>query len=205
MNAGRSRKKRTSSGSRRRGVDLEEAILGAACEVLQKDGYRAFSFDSVARRAGTSRPVLYRRWSSRNELLLATLGRFFADHEIVVPDTGNVRDDAIALLRKANATRARMTVLIGAQLIDFFRDTGTSMALLRQTLKPGEPSPFERVVLRAVERGELAQRAYSSRLVELPMDLLRSDIFSTMKPTSDEALVEMVDDIWLPLLLNHTE
>ncbi|XHR99179.1 TetR family transcriptional regulator [Sphingomonas sp. DBB INV C78] len=62
--------------------DLDEAILEAACAVLARQGYRGFSFDAVARTAGTTRPAIYRRWSNREELLLAAL-----DHVMRV-DTG---------------------------------------------------------------------------------------------------------------------
>ncbi|SNS12707.1 transcriptional regulator, TetR family [Sphingomonas laterariae] len=53
--------------------ELDEAILEAACTVLARQGYRGFSFDAVARTAGTTRPAIYRRWTNRDELLLATL------------------------------------------------------------------------------------------------------------------------------------
>jgi hypothetical protein len=77
--------------------------------------------------------VLYRRWPQRDDLLLATIAKFWAAQPIAVPDTGRLRDDPIALMRNADAGRARMITLISVQLMDYFRDTGSSFSQLRDT------------------------------------------------------------------------
>ncbi|MEV1245670.1 TetR/AcrR family transcriptional regulator [Nonomuraea sp. NPDC049750] len=190
---------RGAGGSRRRGAELEDAILDAAWDVLVEHGYHGFTYETVAARAGTSRPVLYRRWPQREDLLLATLTKFW--QLIAVPDTGNLRDDAIGFLRNADADRAGMITLMSVQLAGYFRGTGTSLSELRDTLlPPGQVTAFEMIVARAVERGELPDVPRSSRVVNLPLDLLRHDMFMTMRAVPEESIVEIVDEIWLPLL-----
>jgi AcrR family transcriptional regulator len=185
--------------SRRRGPVLEGAILDAAWDVLAEHGYSGFTYEAIAARAGTSRAVLYRRWPQRDDLLLATLAKFCLPIE--VPDTGDIREDAIGFLRNANAGRARMVTLISVQLADYFRDTGTSFSALRDALgAQGLTSPFEQIVARAVGRGDLPDVPRSSRVVNLPFDLLRHDLLITMRAVPDEAIVEIVDEAWLPLL-----
>jgi AcrR family transcriptional regulator len=194
-------RRRSGSPSRRRGATLEDALLDAAWDVLAEHGYPGFTYEAVAARAGTSRTVLYRRWPQRDDLLLATIARFWRSQPIEVPDTGSLRDDAIGFLRNADAGRTRMITLISVQLMDYFRDTGTSFGRLRDALRtPGERSAFERIVARAVQRGELPDVPRSPRLVNLPFDLLRHDVLMTMRPMPDEAIFEIVDDMWLPLL-----
>ena len=51
--------------TRRRGAELEQAILDAAWEQLIAEGYEHFTIDTVAARAQTSKPVLYRRWKTQ--------------------------------------------------------------------------------------------------------------------------------------------
>ncbi|WP_433508536.1 TetR/AcrR family transcriptional regulator [Nonomuraea sp. CA-143628] len=185
--------------SRRRGAELEDAILDAAWDVLVEHGYHGFTYEAVAARAGTSRPVLYRRWPQHEDLLLATLAKFW--QLIAVPDTGSLRDDAVGFLRNADADRAGMIMLMSVQLAGYFRDTGTSLTELRDTLLPaGQATAFEMIVARAVERGELPDVRRSSRVVNLPLDLLRHDMFMTMRTVPDESIVEIVDEVWLPLL-----
>ncbi|MEU4746994.1 helix-turn-helix domain-containing protein, partial [Actinosynnema sp. NPDC023658] len=57
--------------SRRRGAQLEQAILDAAWDELCEVGYARLTIEGVAIRAGTSKSVIYRRWGSRAELALA--------------------------------------------------------------------------------------------------------------------------------------
>ncbi|GAA2076663.1 TetR/AcrR family transcriptional regulator [Pseudolysinimonas kribbensis] len=188
--------------TRRRGPELEDALLDAAWEVLVHDGYPGFTYEAVAARAGTSRPVLYRRWPRREEMLFATLRKYWWSRPLEVPDTGSLRDDALAFLRGANESRAQLMAVISVQLMDYFRDTGSSFSELREILR----GPVRRVsglrimVRRAVQRGELAAEPVSDRVVDLPFDLFRHEMLMTMKPAADAAIVAIVDEVWLPLL-----
>jgi AcrR family transcriptional regulator len=51
--------------TRRRGAELEQAILRAALDELAETGYSGLAMDRVARRAGTNKNAIYRRWPSR--------------------------------------------------------------------------------------------------------------------------------------------
>ncbi|GAA0576632.1 TetR/AcrR family transcriptional regulator [Paractinoplanes ferrugineus] len=187
--------------TRRRGTELEDALLEAAWDVLLEQGYPGFTYEAVAARAGTSRPVLYRRWPRREDLLLATIRRSLLATRVELPDTGRLRDDAIGLMRNAEAGRSQMVMLLSGQLMGYFRDTGTSFSELRDQLRSAETATgFERIVARAVERGELADRPRPPRLVNLPFDLLRHEMFMTLKPIPEQTITEIVDQIWLPLL-----
>ncbi len=52
---------------------VKAAILRAAIAIIDKDGLSALSIDAIAKRAGTSRPTLYRWWGSKGEILLDAL------------------------------------------------------------------------------------------------------------------------------------
>ncbi|MCE0767454.1 TetR/AcrR family transcriptional regulator [Pseudonocardia kujensis] len=185
--------------TRRRGAALENAITDAAWEVLVEQGYNGFTFETIAARAGTSKPVLYRRWPQREDLLLATLARNW--RPLNIPNTGGLRQDALTLLRTVNAERARTLILLRIQLADYFRETGTTFNHLRSHLRPADQTPpFARLVDRAVERGELADIRRSERVVNLPFDLVRHDMLMSMDAVPDETIVEIVDAVWLPLL-----
>jgi AcrR family transcriptional regulator len=187
--------------SRRRGAELEDAILDAGWEVLTEHGYAAFTYEAIASRAGTSRPVLYRRWPQRDDLLLAVLTKHWASQPIQVPDTGSLRDDALGYLRNVVTDRSRLITLVSVQLVDYFRATGSSFSELRDRLRPpGRATGLETIVARAVERGDLPDVPRSARVVNLPFDLLRHDMLMTLRAMPDEEIVEIIDDVWLPLL-----
>src|ERR1700685_1894437 len=59
--------------TRRRGAALEHALLDAAWQELQESGYAKLTMERVADRAGTSRAVIYRRWRSRPDLVIAAM------------------------------------------------------------------------------------------------------------------------------------
>lgn len=186
--------------TRRRGQELQDALLDAAWEVLVEDGYAGFTYEAIADRAGTSRPVLYRRWAHRDELLLATLQRNW--EPIAVPDTGDLREDAIGFLRNATGQRARRLTLLSQQLADYFREPGNTYQSLRSHLRQawGDDEPFRLIVGRAVQRGQLADRPRSARVINLPMDLLRHELLMSRAAVPERVIEEIVDDIWLPLL-----
>jgi AcrR family transcriptional regulator len=186
--------------TRRRGAELEAAILDAAWEQLLESGYPEFTFESVAARAGTSRTVLYRRWTDRAELLQAAAKHSGLMAPIDLPDTGSLRDDVLGALRRINAARSGFTAIVGAQLAGYFSETGTSMADLRESMRSSPRSGLQRLVDRAVERGELDPAGLTPRIVELPMSLMRSELLMTLKPVPERVMLEIVDDVWMPLL-----
>ncbi|MBQ1122966.1 TetR/AcrR family transcriptional regulator [Streptomyces sp. B15] len=199
LGAAVSERRTESTPTRRRGAALEKAITDAAWEVLVEQGYNGFTFEAIAARAGTSKPVLYRRWPQREDLLITTLARHW--RPLDTPDTGNLRQDALTLLRTVNAERAQALILMQIHLADYFRATGTNFSDLRsRLLTADQTSPFKRLVDRAVERGELAQVPRTERMVNLPFDLVRHDMLMRMGPVADETIVEIVDTVWLPLL-----
>ena len=185
---------------RRRGRELEDALLQAALDELADSGYGDFTIERVAERAGTSRHVLYRRWRSREELVLAAL-RHDADRDAAeVPDTGSLRGDVLAALRSANERRIGAVALYSVQLGTYFRDTGTSLGELRRQILGDRPPVMQTIVDRAVERGEVDPRRLTPRIVTLPADLLRHEALMTLGRVPDEAIVAIVDDVFLPLV-----
>ena len=81
----------TAPTTRRRGSALEAAIFAAVWAELADNGYMGLTIAGVAVRAGTSKPVLYRRWPNRARLVYAALAN--SHRTIVSPDTGSLRGD----------------------------------------------------------------------------------------------------------------
>jgi AcrR family transcriptional regulator len=186
--------------TRRRGAELENALLDAAWEQLIAEGYEHFTFDTVATRAQTSKPVLYRRWNTREDLLRATVRRRGAADPPPAPDTGSLRGDLLALLRGANTERNPMAALISSMLGSYFNRTGPAPAELRAEFLRNRSSAVEQVVNRAVERGEIDPARLTPRIIDLPFDLFRNEMVMTLTPVPDHVLRQIVDDIFIPLV-----
>lgn len=186
---------------RRRGARLEEAILDAAWAELVERGYPGLTLEGVARRAGTSRPVLHRRWPSRTALATAALARHISQNPIVLPDLGNVRDELCLLLRRMS-DRARPDMI--RLVFDMQRDLAddhSNLAALRRNLRAQivEPDIMQAILGRAVDRGEIVAARLTPRIASLPTDLARHEILMTFEPLSDGAIKEIVEEVFLPL------
>jgi AcrR family transcriptional regulator len=188
--------------SRRRGADLEEALLEAAWQELLAGGYGRFTIEGVAARAQTSRPVIYRRWPDRAQLAIAAVRHFGRAQPVVTPDTGSVRDDLVSLLRAASKSRAELGALFSVQMGEYYAETGRTPAQLRAEFLAGRTQPFgvDEVLRRGVERGEIDPARITPRISRLPFDLLRHELLMTLQPASDETITEIVDQIFMPLV-----
>ncbi|MFJ3383277.1 MULTISPECIES: TetR/AcrR family transcriptional regulator [unclassified Curtobacterium] len=186
--------------TRRRGAELESALLDAAWQELERNGYASLTYEAVAARAETSKPVLYRRWPTKVDLVLAALQHAGLFERRAVPDTGTLRGDMLAALRDFNESRSGFITVISLYLSSINADTGLSPADLRARLL-GDRSSVGRVFLeRAVARGEVPARDWPEGLTTLPSDLMRHDLVMTLKRVPDDRVLEIVDDIWLPLV-----
>ncbi|ODQ96853.1 TetR family transcriptional regulator [Mycobacterium intermedium] len=179
---------------------MEAALLAAAWDELNERGYDDFTIDGVAARACTSRAVLYRRWPGKPELVQAALIAASKKAPITVPDTGSLRGDVMNLLRQANSRRFHLAVTAMTRLDHFYRDTGTTIAELRDAIETEQGVLMETLIARAVDRGEIRPGQITGRVARLPVDLLRHDVLFTLKPLTDQVIEEIVDEVFLPLV-----
>jgi AcrR family transcriptional regulator len=184
--------------TRRRGAPLENALLDAAWTELHSVGYAKLTMERVADRAQTSRAVIYRRWSSRHELVIAALLHQQPTGTGRIPDTGSLREDVLTIMRRA----ARRISDIGpATVIGLLNDLtadDTSDPIIDQ-LARGGGEVINQALAHATARGE-AREHVPERVARLPLDLIRHELILTHRPPSSETLQEIVDQIFLPLV-----
>ncbi|MGW0538244.1 TetR/AcrR family transcriptional regulator [Streptomyces sp. NPDC003032] len=185
---------------RRRGEALEAAILDAAWDELSERGYANLTVDSVARRGGTSKPVLYRRWADKQKLVEAAVVRRNVSQLITPADTGSLRGDLIATLTEASEKQGPFLAQLSLLLAGYFAETETSFAELREMIVAGRRSGRDEIMERAIERGEIDPAKLTPRIASLPFDLLRGETMMTLRPVAPEVIEEIVDTIFLPLV-----
>jgi AcrR family transcriptional regulator len=190
----------TTTKPRRRGEQLEQAILDATWAELRDVGYTGLTIEGVAARAGTSKPVIYRRWSSRAELVLAAWSRQ-APVMHAPPETGSLRSDLLALFtRIAHRVDTMMSEMIAGVMGEAFRHPEVT-AILRERLRTAPLSDAVRsIVDRAVDRGELPPVDVPPRATRVPLDLIRNEAMTFGAPVSEQTIIEILDDVYLPLL-----
>jgi AcrR family transcriptional regulator len=186
--------------TRRHGKELAQAILDAAWAELSDVGYNRLTIEGVAARAATSKPVIYRRWASRAELVLAAWAAR-VQLERGTPDTGALRSDLLALFNRiARRANSMMSEMIAGVMGEAFKHPEVA-ELLREQLKNAPIyDAIAEIVRRAVDRGELSPVTLSPRATRIPVDLIRGEAILTGEPVREETIIELVDDVYLPLL-----
>lgn len=187
--------------TRRRGEELERAILQAAAEELRESGYAGMTMDRVAARAGTNKNAIYRRWPHRAALGIAAY-RHLSDAAMPKPDTGTLRGDALEMLRRANETWSSPHGAVLRGLLAAAADDPALLDLMRErTGADTMDRAWLAMLERAVARGEAPSKAVHTRVATAPMMLLRAEYAMRGIPlVADEVLIEIVDEVFLPLV-----
>lgn len=192
----------TEKKTRRRGSALTNAILAVAWTQLQERGYQALTIEGVAAAAETTKTVLYRRWPDKAHLVIAAFSKFGGFSGYVVPDTGTLRTDFLALM-------AQMAAFLDKLQSETFRgllaDRLQSLdlgALLMQANQHEPNNGLQKIVQplldHAAERGEITHAQWPDRLVMLPGILLINEVI-TQQALPLAARYEIVDQILLPV------
>jgi AcrR family transcriptional regulator len=186
------------SRPRRRGVVLEQAILGAAWDELVQVGYRGFTIERVAARAGTGKQAIYRRWPGQAQLVIAAMREYEPAFSGELPDTGELRADLLVVLsRAADRWRKLGPETFHGLLADLVDDHARELLIGGRS---ASNAAMQTILDRAAERGEIDPRRVSGRIAALPVDLLRHDLIMNQAGVADGALTEIVDRILLPLV-----
>ncbi|MCG7592475.1 TetR/AcrR family transcriptional regulator [Mycobacterium sp. PSTR-4-N] len=160
---------------------IDDAVLTAAAEMIAEVPYAELSVDAIARRAGTSKPAIYRRWPSKAHLVHEAV--FPIGEATRIPSTGSLPADIREMVRRVAAlltappARAAIPGLIAemaadptlhAALLARFGDVITRGLgdFLRAAVQRGEARPD-------VDAAELAQAVAGITMLSL---LTRPDV-----------------------------
>lgn len=191
------------TATRRRGAQLEAAVLDAAWDILSERGYSALTYEAVAQQAKTAKQVVYRRWPTKRELLFALLEHHGASLPGVQVDTGSLRGDVLALMRNSNGRITDLTAIFSGLIGTHFDEIEATPRELRAALFGNRANAVELALARAVARGEIGDGPIPPRVLALPYDLYRHEAVMTLVSVPDEVIVEIVDQAWLPLVTEY--
>jgi AcrR family transcriptional regulator len=168
-----------------------DAIAATLAELAER-GYTALSLESIARRAGVHKTTLYRRWGTREELVLdAMLAR--ADEHISVPDTGSLRGDLLTLARTAAANAASPEVAAMARAVAAESPRDGKLAAANRRFWAERLALDGVIVERAIERGEVAGGTEPRQVIESLLGPIHLRLLLTGEPIDDSFLQDIVD------------
>jgi AcrR family transcriptional regulator len=184
---------------RRHGQTLVAAILESTIAEVDQVGYANLSMEKVAERARASKASLYRRWPSKMALVVDAVYHTLPD-PAGLTDTGTLRGDLLAVLRAARdqlagAAGRAMRGVLGDELRDPAR-----AAEFRARGRGNTALMIETALRRAHQRGELDADAVTRQQRDAGPALMRLHFLTHAGPVPDEVIVEIVDEVMLPLL-----
>lgn len=175
---------------------VTSAIAEAVLDELTERGYGRLSMEGVAKRAGTGKSSLYRRWPSKQEMVVAALT------ELSVPpaeitDTGSFEGDLRATLEAVRAwlTHPRFAAILPDLTAEAGRDPNLARAI--EGAIGGPRRALGEVTLRrAIERGELPEDTH----VPLALDLLAAPLHWRLTVLREEVGSDYLDALTAHLL-----
>ncbi|TCM51703.1 TetR/AcrR family transcriptional regulator [Kribbella sp. VKM Ac-2568] len=176
----------------------EEEILDATVEVVAELGYDRLTMDAVATAAKASKATLYRRWSTKAELVVDAISRAKGCPVPDDVDTGSLRGDLIALSCDDGGFTSEMPMSVIAGLLTaLHRDADLQRAFRERFLAP-RINVVNRIYARAVQRGEIAADVDIELLsTTLPAVIIHHAFILGIEPT-DELILRVIDNVILP-------
>ena len=183
----------TAGVSHRRGEHVRQTVLAAAFEELAANGFDGATVAGVAKRSGVHETTVYRRWVTRENLLVAALLERSAD-VIPTPDTGSTRRDLLAIVRDIIAyVRSPQG---GAVLRAATLPVDDTYADLREGFWARRLDALSPVVARGIERGDLRADIDARLLLEMLVAPIHGRLLLTGEPV-DEDLAERLVEVAL--------
>jgi AcrR family transcriptional regulator len=170
------------------------AITAAAFEELAETGYARMSMDAVARRARVGKAALYRRWDSKDAMLIDLVARTVRDSALIRPDTGTLRGDVEAYLRAtASQLSHRLVSRIAPDLLAESPRNPALAAAMREAIARPRRESADAMLSRAIDRGELPPDLDH----DLALDLLAAPVgfrLLVLQGTADDDYLRRLTD-----------
>ena len=189
---------------RPRSEGADARILRAAHDVLFERGYDGFAIDEVAARAAVAKTTLYRRWPTKDHLLVALVAKI--QDEVPVEDTGDLRRDLVMYLT-AVATGLNAVRRVGRSGADEDRSAGVVAELVAAAARHQDVGDAVRAMFarrnalplalldRARERGELRPGSSSEVVFDQLAGALYYRLLITGEPTGAAYVERLVDEV----------
>ena len=198
--------KATATVGRKRNHKLDEAILESAIDILAAAGFDGMTMDMVSTQAKVGKATVYRRWSSKAELVRDAMVHMSRNSLNIehLPDTGTLRSDLMALLKPHSLEYSERKLKVLAGLGSFY----AGYQKIAEDAMQGIFEPWSvlnrTLMLRAQERGEISPQADIDMACEIIVAMVIYHSRIEHRVFSKEDYAALLDHILLPAL-KHAE
>jgi AcrR family transcriptional regulator len=185
---------------RKRDHTRDPEILEAAIEVLAETGYDGMTMDLVATRAKAGKATVYRRWSSKAELVLEAVSCMKSadidyDH---LPDTGTLRGDLLAMIKPHSIEDAKRKLEVMAGVISMLSRAPELADAANAALVEPRAKANRILFQRAIDRGEISADCDVETLSLISPSMASYRVLILRKPVDRAFLLALIDGVILP-------
>lgn len=167
-----------------------DAIVQATLSVLAESGYDGLTVDQVAKRATVSKATLYRRWASREELVVDAIRSM--NPGVDFPDTGSLQGDLVAGVKDFLDNDNNIRIVVG--IASALPRHPELRKVLTEFLSERTDKSFD-VYRRAAERGEIADDRHASRLTALLRGVLINELLFNRGAIDRDFIIDIIDEV----------
>ena len=183
--------------------DREDQILDATLELLLEVGYDRLTMDGVARRARASKATLYRRWDTKQALVVDAVVRAKQAPAIEDHDTGSLRGDLMqTFCGPHGVAEGAATGALGAVITALSTDPEFA-ALFREQFIAPKIEVSREIYARAVARGEIDADVDLEIIGPALAGILLHRSFVMGLVPDDDVVRRVVDHVILPAVHHH--
>jgi AcrR family transcriptional regulator len=175
-----------------RSARVRAAVIAATLAELADRGYSGVNLDGVAARAAVHKTTVYRRWRTKEALVLDAMLEQ-ASRTIAVPDTGSLRGDLLELARRSAAIQTSpageaVVRAVAGEAPGNPQMAGASRRFWAERLE------LDRTILqRARDRGEISAQTQHRPVVEALLGPLYFRLLVSGEPLDDGFIEGVVD------------
>jgi AcrR family transcriptional regulator len=139
------------------------AILAITLDLLAERDYERVALDEVAVRSGKAKTTLYRRWATKEDLVLAAIRSAGRPPEVDrLPDLGSLRADLLAVVDSPWLGGPSRRLSIFAGLASATRSSERLADVIRSEVTQPYVEVYRRLLRRAIDRGEISANLTAS-------------------------------------------
>jgi AcrR family transcriptional regulator len=174
-----------------RSARVREAVLKATLYAVAEYGADAVSISEIARQAEVHETSIYRRWPTKEHLLLDAL-LDYSEAKLPIPNTGTLRDDLVAF---ATAVTAYLDSTLGRTLARSMAIAGDddTLAAGRAQFWKSRLDLASAMIARAKHRGEVPADLDAATALELVIAPLHFRALLTRQPIDEHDIAQLVD------------
>ncbi len=171
------------------------AILEATADLLEELPYAKVSIESIAARAGVSKQTIYKWWKSRP--LLAMQAYAVRQGQLIpTPDTGNVRDDLLKVMRATcRVLRSKPYGQVVAGMIAEMQSDPELASEFRETYIASRRAIVTGILERGVARGELKKQLDLPFVIDLMYGPVWYRLLLRNAPLDDKFALAVVENL----------